>query len=75
MSTPSKSQTPKNKVKNNRKPKGKPVVTSKRKGHLNLSVSEQARTILLKCEKVSGYSKSVLVQMACVEYLAPKWLL
>lgn len=74
MSLKNQLQTLKKPVKNHKTKKGRPIVTTRRKPHLNLSVSSQAKDILLKCEASTGFSKSVLVEMACVEYLAPKFL-
>jgi hypothetical protein len=74
MSPPKDTQAPVIQVKNNRKPKGVPVKTARRKPPTNLTLSPKARAILAKCKTESGYSKSVLVEMACIDYLAPKFL-
>ena len=65
------------KVKNHGKKRGKPVVTAKkraRKHHLNLSLSEQAGEILRAARESSGFSQTVLVEQAAIEYIGPKWL-
>ena len=74
MSVHQRAKTPKFTVKNDGKSKGVAKKTAKRHRATNLSINPPSKRILAQCAKVSGFSMTTLVEMACHEYLGPKWL-